>query len=77
MVRVLNSVLVGSALVVIVSWQKLVSPLLGHICRFEPSCSNYAREALKKYGFIRGSWLSVKRICRCNPYVRGGEDPVP
>ncbi|MEN6350251.1 MAG: membrane protein insertion efficiency factor YidD [Syntrophomonas sp.] len=46
-------------------------------CRFYPSCSNYAIEAVEKYGLLKGGWLTAKRILRCHPYNRGGHDPVP
>lgn len=58
-------------------YQKFVSPFLGASCRFYPSCSSYAREALEKHGVLRGGWLSMKRLCRCHPYHPGGIDPVP
>ena len=58
-------------------YQYAVSPLMGQHCRFHPSCSAYAVEALQKYGAIRGVWLGVKRIARCNPWCRGGFDPLP
>ncbi len=54
-----------------------ISPLLGSNCRFSPSCSTYAMQALEKYGALRGSWLAVKRILRCHPWHPGGADPVP
>ncbi|HXZ53500.1 MAG TPA: membrane protein insertion efficiency factor YidD [Burkholderiales bacterium] len=54
-----------------------VSPLLPPSCRFHPSCSEYAEEALRRHGALRGSWLSVRRVCRCGPWSRGGHDPVP
>lgn len=54
-----------------------ISPLLGSNCRFSPSCSNYAMQALEKYGALRGSWLAMKRILRCHPWHPGGADPVP
>ncbi len=57
-------------------YQLTLSPLLGSSCRFEPSCSRYAIDALRKYGPLRGSWLSVKRISRCHPLNDGGYDPV-
>jgi putative membrane protein insertion efficiency factor len=58
-------------------YQKFISPLFPSCCRFYPTCSNYALEALKKYGPVKGGWLSIKRILRCNPYNIGGYDPVP
>ena len=54
-----------------------VSPLLGVNCRFAPSCSEYASEALREFGGIRGGWLAVKRISRCHPWGGSGYDPVP
>ncbi len=54
-----------------------VSPLLGRNCRFYPSCSEYAAEAVQKYGALRGGWMAVRRIGRCNPWHPGGVDPVP
>lgn len=61
----------------IVVYQRIVSPLLGPACRYEPSCSAYAREAIEKYGVARGGWIGVKRIARCHPFHQGGFDPVP
>ena len=58
-------------------YKRCVSPMFGNVCRFEPSCSDYALQAVEKHGFIRGGWLAMKRIIRCNPYCRGGDDPVP
>jgi putative membrane protein insertion efficiency factor len=58
-------------------YQWILSPLLGPKCRFTPSCSNYALEALKKYGLFRGGWLAIKRISRCHPWGGHGYDPVP
>ena len=61
----------------IVVYQRMISPLLGPACRYEPSCSEYAREAIEKYGMARGGWIGVKRIARCHPFHQGGFDPVP
>jgi putative membrane protein insertion efficiency factor len=58
-------------------YQAALSPFVGHCCRFFPTCSEYAVEAVTKHGALKGSWLSVKRICRCHPFRRGGSDPVP
>jgi hypothetical protein len=59
------------------AYQKGISPLLPPSCRYYPSCSAYAIEALEKYGALKGSWLAVCRICRCHPFRPGGFDPVP
>jgi len=58
-------------------YQNTVSKVLPSVCRFQPTCSQYALEAIRKYGFARGSWLAAKRIIRCNPLSEGGYDPVP
>ena len=63
-------------------YQLTLSPLLaaissGPVCRFNPSCSQYALEAVKEHGAIRGSWLAAKRLGRCHPWGGGGHDPVP
>lgn len=54
-----------------------LSPMLGPSCRFHPSCSAYAQEAISRYGAVRGAWLALKRVLRCNPWHCGGHDPVP
>jgi putative membrane protein insertion efficiency factor len=58
-------------------YQLLVSPLLGPRCRFHPSCSHYALEAIETHGPARGSWLALRRLLRCHPLHPGGYDPVP
>jgi len=65
------------ALALIRVYQNTASRILPHACRFQPTCSNYGLEAIRKYGFIRGGWLTAKRIIRCNPFSEGGFDPVP
>lgn len=64
-------------LVLIRGYQRFVSPLLGPRCRFAPSCSHYAAEAIATHGVLRGGWLAVRRIGRCHPWHPGGHDPVP
>ncbi|HJW26737.1 MAG TPA: membrane protein insertion efficiency factor YidD [Rhodocyclaceae bacterium] len=59
------------------AYQYAVSPLLGRNCRYFPTCSEYAVEAVQKYGAARGGWLGLKRVCRCHPWHPGGYDPVP
>jgi uncharacterized protein len=58
-------------------YQILISPYLAPACRYQPTCSNYAIEALDRFGPAQGSWLAIKRICRCHPGYPGGYDPVP
>jgi uncharacterized protein len=57
-------------------YKTLVSPFLPPACRFEPTCSVYMMEAVEKYGAIKGAWMGVKRILRCQPFCKGGYDPV-
>jgi len=66
------------ALGLIRGYQKFISPLTPPSCRFEPTCSHYGYEAIKKYGFFRGGWMTMKRIGRCHPFYNGSlYDPVP
>ena len=58
-------------------YQTTVSEVTPHSCRFQPTCSHYAYEVIGKYGFIKGSWLAIRRLARCNPFSKGGYDPVP
>ncbi|MBO6178701.1 MAG: membrane protein insertion efficiency factor YidD [Selenomonadaceae bacterium] len=58
-------------------YRKYLSPLKPPVCRFYPSCSAYVYEAIEKYGALMGLYLGVKRILRCNPFCKGGYDPVP
>jgi len=64
-------------IVLIRAYQFLLSPMLGQRCKFYPSCSNYALEALRVHGAVRGTGLATWRILRCNPFSHGGVDPVP
>jgi hypothetical protein len=59
------------------AYQLLLSPFFGRQCRFYPTCSSYAREAIEVHGSLKGSWLAVLRILRCGPWHPGGPDPVP
>jgi putative membrane protein insertion efficiency factor len=63
--------------IVLRGYRYFISPMLGATCRFHPSCSQYAEEALGTYGLLRGGWLSARRLCRCGPWHPGGYDPVP
>jgi hypothetical protein len=59
------------------AYRWVLSPLLPQACRFHPSCSEYAEQALARHGAWRGGWLTVRRLCRCGPWHAGGYDPVP
>jgi len=59
------------------AYKRWISPVLPHACRFVPTCSEYALEAVERHGALRGSWLAVRRIFRCHPLARAGYDPVP
>ncbi|MCL2593818.1 MAG: membrane protein insertion efficiency factor YidD [Defluviitaleaceae bacterium] len=62
---------------IITFYKKFISPMLPDACRFSPTCSEYAFEAVSKHGVFKGAFLSVYRILRCNPFCKGGFDPVP
>ena len=59
------------------AYRLLISPLFPPSCRFQPTCSQYAIEAVERFGALKGSWLAIKRILRCHPFHPGGYDPVP
>lgn len=58
-------------------YKTFLSPFLPSGCRFEPTCSIYTMQAVEKYGVMRGTWLGIKRILRCQPFCKGGHDPIP
>ncbi|MBL8205651.1 MAG: membrane protein insertion efficiency factor YidD [Blastocatellia bacterium] len=64
------------AIYILRGYKLLISPILPPSCRFVPTCSEYAAAAVSKYGFLKGSLLSIKRILRCHPFAAGGYDPV-
>lgn len=72
-----NKVLSFPLVVLVVIYRKLISPLLPPSCRFTPSCSQYALTALQRFGPIKGTWLTIRRLGRCNPWNPGGVDHVP
>lgn len=59
------------------TYQYLVSPFIGDCCRFSPSCSCYAQDAIARHGVVSGGWLAMRRLARCHPWHPGGVDPVP
>jgi putative membrane protein insertion efficiency factor len=65
------------AILLVRAYQLLLSPFLGGACRFVPSCSTYAIEAIATHGAVRGGWLSIRRVGRCHPFAQAGLDPVP
>ena len=73
----MKKVITQLLLLTIYFFHRCISPLLPPVCRYTPTCSQYAVEALKKYGPLKGLWLAVKRLCRCHPWGGSGYDPVP
>ncbi|HMT96884.1 MAG TPA: membrane protein insertion efficiency factor YidD [Ferruginibacter sp.] len=72
-----KNILIAPFIALIKLYQWVISPLLGPKCRFTPTCSQYGLEALKKYGPIKGLWLTLKRVSKCHPWGSHGYDPVP
>lgn len=66
-----------AVLALLQAYRYAISPMLGRNCRFVPSCSEYAVEAVERHGALKGSWLAARRVCRCHPVSGGGFDPVP
>ncbi len=77
MLKTVNKVLVWLLTLPILFYRVCISPLTPPACRFTPTCSQYALEALRRHGPFRGTWLAVKRIARCHPWGGSGYDPVP
>lgn len=75
--RICRSALALPFIVLVRFYQLCISPLTPAACRFTPTCSQYALEALRRYGLFKGGWLAVKRIARCHPWGGSGYDPVP
>ncbi len=73
MKRLLTTILIA----LIRAYKAVISPVLPPSCRYYPTCSTYAMEAIQKYGPVRGVWMGAKRISRCHPWHEGGYDPVP
>ena len=71
------SIIARFAVLMIRGYQVTLSPLLPSACRYQPTCSAYAIEAVERYGVVRGVWMGAWRILRCHPFARGGYDPVP
>ncbi|MBR3326196.1 MAG: membrane protein insertion efficiency factor YidD [Atopobiaceae bacterium] len=75
--RVEHGIVARLLMRVVRGYKRYISPLLPDACIYSPTCSEYALEAIEKYGAARGGWLAFRRVLRCNPFHRGGFDPVP
>ena len=75
--RRVTGAFVRGVICVIELYRTMISPLRPPTCRFTPTCSQYAVEALREFGFLRGTWLSLMRLAKCGPWHRGGWDPIP
>lgn len=76
-IRKINNILALPFVGLIIIYRKLISPILGPHCRFYPSCSEYALQAFRSYGLLRGLWMTIKRLIKCHPGHSGGYDPIP
>ncbi|HEX8676782.1 MAG TPA: membrane protein insertion efficiency factor YidD [Segetibacter sp.] len=74
--KIVSKIIAYPFILLIKIYQLAISPLIGPKCRFTPTCSQYGKEALQKYGFIKGGWMTIKRIAKCNPWGGHGYDPV-
>ncbi|MFZ0613619.1 MAG: membrane protein insertion efficiency factor YidD [Desulfobacterales bacterium] len=77
MIKKIHNISKLIALALIRGYQLILSPVLGPACRFYPSCSEYARQAVDRHGVAKGSYLAIRRLLRCHPFHPGGFDPVP
>jgi putative membrane protein insertion efficiency factor len=75
--KVIKTIFASLFLLIIKLYQWFISPIIGGSCRFNPTCSHYGIEAIKKHGPFKGGWLTLKRIGRCHPWGKHGYDPVP
>jgi len=73
----INKILIYPFIIIIKFYQSFISPLIGSNCRYTPTCSTYSIDSLKKHGLIKGMFLSIRRISKCNSLFKGGYDPVP
>ena len=73
----MREIIISPFVFLIKLYQKIISPTLGVNCRFNPTCSNYAIESLKKHGIFKGLYYSIIRISKCHPWGKSGDDPVP
>lgn len=77
MIQVLTSLPARGVVLLLRGYQLVISPLYGQVCRYYPSCSNYALVAVQRHGLTKGSWLAARRLARCHPWAAGGVDDVP
>lgn len=75
--RIISKILIAPFIFLVRFYQVAISPYTPAACRFEPTCSHYTAEALKKHGLFKGGWLAIKRIASCHPWGKSGYDPVP